>query len=291
MKRSELSIVARAAWSVVLVFVGLGLIVYAAQDTLVILQESMALPVPILPALKAFGMAKDYGFEPFAQPVEDGVGQAPTIEAVSAAVSSTPTATPENATILVTPTANAGDPQATPTAQPTERVRTVLPGIPRRLVIPSIDLDVEIVDASQRNAVLDGYIFSSWMAPNKYAVGWHTTSARLAEVGNTVLNGHHNVYGKVFENLHKVQSGDKIRVYAEGYYIEYVVSNVMILPERDVDLETRIENSRWIQRSRDERLTLVTCWPESSNTHRLIVVAQPIDWGEDIPPEREINMD
>jgi LPXTG-site transpeptidase (sortase) family protein len=31
----------------------------------------------------------------------------------------------------------------------------------------------------------------------------------------------------------------------------------------------------------DERLTLITCYPWYSNTHRLIVVAHPID-----PPDR-----
>ena len=37
----------------------------------------------------------------------------------------------------------------------------------------------------------------------------------------------------------------------------------------------REENGRWIQPSDDERLTLVTCWPADSNTHRLILVAVP----------------
>jgi sortase A len=51
----------------------------------------------------------------------------------------------------------------------------------------------------------------------------------------------------------------------------------MILPERDMDMDTRMENARWILPSTDERLTLITCWPAESNTHRLIVVAQPLN--------------
>ena len=50
-------------------------------------------------------------------------------------------------------------------------------------------------------------------------------------------------------------------------------ANVLILPERDADLAARLENARWIEPSQDIRLTLVTCWPEYSNTHRLIIVA------------------
>jgi len=37
-----------------------------------------------------------------------------------------------------------------------------------------------------------------------------------------------------------------------------------------------LQNARWIMASSDERLTLVTCWPAYSNTHRLILVAKPI---------------
>ena len=49
------------------------------------------------------------------------------------------------------------------------------------------------------------------------------------------------------------------------------------MPEADVDLDTKIENARWIKSTKDERLTLVTCWPVDSNTHRLVVVAVPVE--------------
>ncbi|HOG80388.1 MAG TPA: sortase, partial [Anaerolineaceae bacterium] len=50
----------------------------------------------------------------------------------------------------------------------------------------------------------------------------------------------------------------------------------MILPERNQPVEQRIENARWIEPSVDTRLTLITCWPYESNTHRLVVVARPV---------------
>lgn len=40
-------------------------------------------------------------------------------------------------------------------------------------------------------------------------------------------------------------------------------------------VDVRMDNARWILPSTDERLTLVTCWPAKSNTHRLIIVASP----------------
>jgi sortase A len=39
----------------------------------------------------------------------------------------------------------------------------------------------------------------------------------------------------------------------------------------------RLQNAQWIQPTTDERLTLVTCWPYNDNSHRLIIVARPID--------------
>jgi sortase A len=37
----------------------------------------------------------------------------------------------------------------------------------------------------------------------------------------------------------------------------------------------RLENAKWIGPFNEERLTLITCWPFNSNTHRLIVIAKP----------------
>jgi sortase A len=42
-----------------------------------------------------------------------------------------------------------------------------------------------------------------------------------------------------------------------------------------VSEEKRLENARWIGPFPDERLTLVTCWPYTNNTHRVIVIAKP----------------
>jgi sortase A len=53
------------------------------------------------------------------------------------------------------------------------------------------------------------------------------------------------------------------------------VSERHILPEKGQPLSVRLKNAAWIQPTTDERLTLVTCWPYTSNTHRLIIVARP----------------
>jgi LPXTG-site transpeptidase (sortase) family protein len=150
--------------------------------------------------------------------------------------------------------------------------------IPIRLSIPAIDLEADIVNAQSKEIVQGEKTYIQWLAPDEYAVGWHFDSAFLGESGNTVMNGHHNVFGKVFENLDKLTSGDEIFIYGnDSYEYKYVVSNTMIFPERDVSFEKRLENARWILPSEDERITLITCWPYFSNTHRLIIVARPVE--------------
>jgi LPXTG-site transpeptidase (sortase) family protein len=147
---------------------------------------------------------------------------------------------------------------------------------PVRLVIPKIKLNVAVVPSRTAKARYGGKEFLQWMAPDYFAVGWHKSSALLGLPGNTVLSGHHNDYGEVFRYLEKLEEGDLIYVQSDTKEYIYVVANRMILPEKYENPEVRLENARWIQPSSDERLTLITCWPYHTNTHRLILVASPI---------------
>ncbi len=147
--------------------------------------------------------------------------------------------------------------------------------IPTRVVIPAIDLDapIEMVGWSQTKNV------STWDIPNHFAAGWLKTSAPISQPGNTVLEGHHNMAGEVFRRLVDLKSGDLIKVYSNDQAHSYQVTALHILPDRDEPIEVRRQNAIWIQPTLDERLTLVTCWPYTDNTHRLIVVAKPIGPG------------
>ncbi len=151
-----------------------------------------------------------------------------------------------------------------------------IPGDPTRIVIPAIHLDAPVVLSVAKAVNVDGKQFQQWAAPDKFAGGWQEGSARLGELGNTVLNGHHNVHGEVFRNLVDLEQGDMIQVYAGDRIFTYMVTNRMILPEAHQEIDIRMDNARWILPSTDERLTLITCWPYQSNTHRLIIVALPV---------------
>lgn len=150
------------------------------------------------------------------------------------------------------------------------------PEVPVRLSIPAIALEAPVIPAESSVVTVAGKEYQQWQAPNTFAAGWHGTSAKLGEPGNTVLNGHHNIYGEVFVRLVDLNVGDMILVYSTQHEYQYIITNKMILPEKYQELDVRLNNAQWIMPSQDERLTLITCWPYESNTHRLIIVAQPI---------------
>jgi LPXTG-site transpeptidase (sortase) family protein len=151
------------------------------------------------------------------------------------------------------------------------------PPVPDRIVIQSIALSAPVIPAGHSFTEVEGSTFGQWLAPGYFAAGWHPDSALPGEAGNTVINGHHNIAGEVFADLVDVKEGDTIIVYADERAFAYVVTNRMILPETFMDAATRLENARWLAQSEDVRLTLVTCWPKESYTHRLILVAVPIN--------------
>jgi LPXTG-site transpeptidase (sortase) family protein len=146
---------------------------------------------------------------------------------------------------------------------------------PVRLVISSLGIDTPIQPVGLVPMVEDGERYYQWEVPDGRAVGWHKISARLGESGNTVLNGHNNVYGQVFRDLASLEVGAEIVVYDAEKSHTYIVTQSEIVAEFGQPLAVRLENARWIQPGDEEQITMVSCWPYASNTHRVIVVAKP----------------
>jgi len=169
---------------------------------------------------------------------------------------------------------SAPPPAATPVAPDSA------PEVPLRIIIPAINLDAPvkpvtlIVSRDGRTA--------EWGVPSGRTSGWHSASARLGEPGNLVLNGHHNIRGRVFARVKELQPLDQIIVIGARRKVTYEVSERKLLLERGQPLAVRIENAQWIMPTDDTRLTLVTCWPPTDNSHRLVVIAQPVaeEWLE-----------
>ncbi len=143
------------------------------------------------------------------------------------------------------------------------------------MIIPAIGLDAPVVAIGWSVVEENGQQLSEWDVPSWRAGGWLNSSALVGTQGNTVIVGHQNIDGRVFENLEYLKQGDEIQVQTGSATRKYVIAARTIVPEKDQPLEVRRENARWIAQSNDERLTLITCWPRNDNTHRLILVALP----------------
>ncbi len=157
-------------------------------------------------------------------------------------------------------------------------LEAVSPGVgqPTRIAIPTISLDAPITTVGLQAYESDGQTYYQWQVPGNSRAGWHSSSAKLGDSGNTVLNGHHNILGEVFRDLIELNKGDEIILYdlEKGY--SYQISDIVILEEQGQTLSVRQENAQWINPTDDERITLITCWPYTDNTHRVVVVAYPI---------------
>ena len=150
-----------------------------------------------------------------------------------------------------------------------------LPGAPPTWIeAEAIGLYAPVVEVGWRLVPLGDVEVIEWEVPDD-AAGFHTGSAYPGQPGNTVISGHNNVAGEVFRCLIDLEVGDRVTVYVGETPHHYWVVQKEIVREFGASEEQRRENAKWIAPTGDERLTLVTCWPYSGNSHRLIVVALP----------------
>lgn len=161
------------------------------------------------------------------------------------------------------PRAHAGEPGQAPASETG----------PTWIAIPSIKVDsaVEPVGYQLTDQSL------GWQTAEN-AVGWHRSSAMPGSPGNTVMSGHNATRGsRVFRDLYKIKVGAAITVTSGGVDYKYVVKDIIILPYTFASEYRRNQIAALLGQFGDERLTLITCYPWFTNTHRLIVVAHPVD--------------
>lgn len=170
--------------------------------------------------------------------------------------------------------ATPGAPRATSTPKPTPTATPL--GAPDMLYIPSLKLVTKVVPVGWEARVVNGTFKGNQWVTADFAAGWHSNSALLGEEGNTVLSGHNNIFGKVFAKLHEVKVGDLVILSSGPAQRVYKIDQNFIVREVGSSLAQREENARWIDYTPDERVTLVTCYPPWSNTHRTIVTAHPL---------------
>lgn len=126
-----------------------------------------------------------------------------------------------------------------------------------RLVIPKIDVDVEIVEGSNDSALLRG--------------AWHRPGTGDPVSGsNYVITGHRFRYlppnNTTFYNLDKLEQGDLIIVYYQQQEYDYVVSEEFIVTPDQIEIE---------EGTAEHILTLYTCTPLWTSDKRLVIKALP----------------
>jgi sortase A len=98
------------------------------------------------------------------------------------------------------------------------------------------------------------------------------TSVRLPTTYNTA---HYNIKGEVFRYLVDLEPGNIITLFADGRPYTNTVESRFVAKDKGEPEEVRRENARWIGPFPNEWVTLITCWPYTNNTHRVIVIAKP----------------
>lgn len=89
--------------------------------------------------------------------------------------------------------------------------------------------------------------------------------------GNTVLVGHRFTYKTrmgVFYHLDKVKKDDPITIHWQGKVYEYRVVETKVVPATEVSVEDN---------TTEPRLTIYTCTPLWSVSHRLVIIAEPVE--------------
>ena len=144
-----------------------------------------------------------------------------------------------------------------------------------RIVAPSIGLDASVVSVGWTEVMRGGVPTNIWSVAD-YAAGWHKNSALPSQDGNIVLSGHHNIKGEVFRYTIDLNVGDIVTLYMGDQPYNYAVVDKFIIKDKSEPDAVRHENAKWIGPFNEGRLTLVTCWPYTNNTHRAIVIAKPV---------------
>ncbi len=89
-------------------------------------------------------------------------------------------------------------------------------------------------------------------------------TGKAGEIGNYAIAGHRNrSYGRNFNRLEEIETGDTIVVDSGEAQFEYVVTEKLYVYPEEV----------WVLYSnkKDKEITLITCHPMKNPTHRLII--------------------
>ena len=147
-----------------------------------------------------------------------------------------------------------------------------------RLLIPALGLDTSVLPMGWHVVEDANGAHSEWDVVDN-AAGHHIDSVLPGEAGNVVLSGHNNIGGAVFRSVCVIGEpgvdfglGDEMILQDEtGRSFVYSVDGWQRFPEAGASIAQRQANAQYLAPTDHAQLTLITCWPPNSNTHRVVV--------------------
>ena len=132
------------------------------------------------------------------------------------------------------------------------------------LKIDKLDILVPIVKE------VDGDDKTAYNEALKGGVAHYKGTALPGEGNNVFIFGHSSAevktdYAKTFAKLNDLEKGDEIIVYYQNNEHKYKVKNKEIVEATDLSV---------LKKSKEEILTLMTCWPIGTKDKRLIIRAE-----------------
>lgn len=143
---------------------------------------------------------------------------------------------------------------STPQEGSAPEAATQVSGVIGRIAIDRIDCDLLLLEGSSSREL-------------RYGAGHLDGTALPGQKGNCAIAGHRNyTFGTYFNRLDEMKNDDPIAITYEDHTYTYLVyDSFTVLPDDISVLE---------QPDDDSIITLITCAPKGSNTHRLIVRAR-----------------
>ncbi len=101
----------------------------------------------------------------------------------------------------------------------------------------------------------------------KIGVGWMKETGKIGENGNAALAAHRShTFGRFFNRLDEIQLNDTFTITVGSEVLKYVVFNKIVVVPSDVSVLK--------QPKKEQIVTLITCTPFITATHRLIIQAK-----------------
>ena len=135
-----------------------------------------------------------------------------------------------------------------------------------RIKIPKIGVDVVVVEGTSPAAL-------------KAGAGHYRGTPLPCDMGNVAIAGHRTTYGKPFNQLDRLAPGDKITLETPIGSCDYVVTdrggspNPFVVDPSNLSIVANTPGER--------NLTLTTCHPKGSASHRLVIRAHLVSGAQD----------